>query len=79
MFKCEMSSEVVGHMVGVSAGQRRTYGADLGGEGGQWTCESGQIVLNRAVFLGGGGQERTTSVEVSVWSAATCSCRDISV
>lgn len=25
------------------------------GEGGQWTCESGQIVLNRAVLVGGAG------------------------
>lgn len=41
VFKCEMSGKVIGHVVGVSAGQRRTDGADLGvvvvggGEGGE--------------------------------------------
>lgn len=35
VFKCEMSSEVIGHVVRVSAGQRCTYGADLGGLRGE--------------------------------------------
>lgn len=43
VFKCEMSSEVVGHMVGVSAGQRRTYGADLGGKGDNRPVNRGRL------------------------------------
>lgn len=74
VFQREMSSEVIGHVVWVSAGQGCTYGADLGGLRGE--SESGYTPPNTAA---GERWERTTSVEVSVWSAATCSCRDTSV
>lgn len=64
VFKCEMSSEVIGHVVRVSAGQRCTYGADLGGvERRERTGESGHTPPNTTVC---DRQERTTSVEVSV-------------